>query len=121
MIDVPDASNHISLLPLSFTYLSFNYMYTFSFSIKHIYSLLLSHARSKPRKLLRPFILRRLKADVEKQMPTKREYIVPCELSRRQRVLYVRYVWDELRRPIVAYDWGIPTPCFLLVLDTVPS
>ena len=39
-------------------------------------------------KVLRPFLLRRLKKDVEKQMPSKEEHLVPCRLSRRQRFLY---------------------------------
>uniref|UniRef100_A0A183AH75 Helicase ATP-binding domain-containing protein n=1 Tax=Echinostoma caproni TaxID=27848 RepID=A0A183AH75_9TREM len=39
-------------------------------------------------KVLRPFLLRRLKADVERQMPKKFEHIVMCRLSRRQRFLY---------------------------------
>ena len=38
--------------------------------------------------MLRPFLLRRLKADVEKQMPKKYEHVVRCQLSRRQRFLY---------------------------------
>ena len=37
---------------------------------------------------LRPYILRRLKADVEKQMPGKYEHVVHCRLSKRQRELY---------------------------------
>lgn len=37
---------------------------------------------------LRPYLLRRLKADVEKQMPGKYEHIVYCRLSKRQRELY---------------------------------
>lgn len=37
---------------------------------------------------LRPFLLRRLKADVEKQMPGKYEHVVYCRLSKRQRYLY---------------------------------
>ncbi|XP_074640439.1 helicase domino-like isoform X2 [Tubulanus polymorphus] len=39
-------------------------------------------------KVLRPFLLRRLKADVEKQMPKKYEHVVMCRLSKRQRFLY---------------------------------
>ncbi|THD22460.1 Helicase domino [Fasciola hepatica] len=39
-------------------------------------------------KVLRPFLLRRLKADVERQMPKKFEHILMCRLSRRQRFLY---------------------------------
>jgi SNF2 family DNA or RNA helicase len=38
--------------------------------------------------VLRPFILRRLKSQVEKQLPQKYEHIVPCPLSKRQRYLY---------------------------------
>ncbi|TPX47692.1 hypothetical protein SeMB42_g01787 [Synchytrium endobioticum] len=43
---------------------------------------------SKLHTVLRPFILRRLKADVEKQMPGKYEHILYCRLSARQRFLY---------------------------------
>ena len=42
--------------------------------------------------ILRPFILRRLKSQVEKQMPKKYEHIVTCRLSRRQRQLYDDYI-----------------------------
>ncbi|OOQ87563.1 Helicase swr1 [Penicillium brasilianum] len=38
--------------------------------------------------VLRPYILRRLKADVEKQMPGKYEHVIYCRLSKRQRFLY---------------------------------
>ncbi|CCH58131.1 hypothetical protein TBLA_0A03310 [Henningerozyma blattae CBS 6284] len=43
---------------------------------------------SKLHQVLRPYLLRRLKADVEKQMPGKYEHIVYCRLSKRQRYLY---------------------------------
>ena len=39
-------------------------------------------------KVLRPFLLRRLKTEVEKQMPTKYNHEVKCPLSKRQRFLY---------------------------------
>ncbi|XP_066594642.1 helicase domino isoform X2 [Prorops nasuta] len=39
-------------------------------------------------KVLRPFLLRRLKAEVEKQLPKKYEHVVMCRLSKRQRYLY---------------------------------
>ena len=42
--------------------------------------------------VLRPFILRRLKSQVEKQLPSKTEHVVPCPLSPRQRVLYEEYM-----------------------------
>lgn len=38
--------------------------------------------------VLRPYLLRRLKADVEKQMPGKYEHVLYCRLSKRQRFLY---------------------------------
>lgn len=43
---------------------------------------------SKLHQVLRPYLLRRLKADVEKQMPAKYEHVVYCRLSKRQRYLY---------------------------------
>lgn len=43
---------------------------------------------TKLHQVLRPYLLRRLKADVEKQMPAKYEHIVYCRLSKRQRFLY---------------------------------
>lgn len=39
-------------------------------------------------KVLRPFLLRRLKSEVEKQMPKKYEHVIMCRLSNRQRFLY---------------------------------
>ncbi|XP_050451369.1 helicase domino isoform X1 [Cataglyphis hispanica] len=39
-------------------------------------------------KVLRPFLLRRLKTEVEKQLPKKYEHVVMCRLSKRQRFLY---------------------------------
>lgn len=43
-------------------------------------------------KVLRPFLLRRLKVDVEKQLPKKREVIKFCRLSKRQRFLYEEFM-----------------------------
>lgn len=42
----------------------------------------------KLHQVLRPYLLRRLKQDVEKQLPAKYEHIVYCRLSKRQRLLY---------------------------------
>lgn len=42
--------------------------------------------------MLRPFLLRRLKRDVETQLPQKHEHVVKCRLSRRQRRLYEEYM-----------------------------
>lgn len=47
---------------------------------------------TKLHRVLRPHLLRRLKADVEKQMPKKYEHIVKCRLSKRQRQLYDGYM-----------------------------
>lgn len=42
--------------------------------------------------IMRPFLLRRLKIDVEKQLPPKVEHIVMCKLSKRQQLLYEEYM-----------------------------
>ncbi|KAI2800904.1 Transcription activator BRG1 [Blomia tropicalis] len=39
-------------------------------------------------KVLRPFLLRRLKKEVEHQLPDKVEYVVKCDMSALQRLLY---------------------------------
>ncbi|KAK4523390.1 hypothetical protein GAYE_PCTG52G1285 [Galdieria yellowstonensis] len=38
--------------------------------------------------VLRPFLLRRMKSDVESQLPEKTEHVINCELSAWQKVLY---------------------------------
>ncbi|KAF0990036.1 hypothetical protein HZS_8051, partial [Henneguya salminicola] len=43
-------------------------------------------------KILRPFILRRLKNQVEFQLPKKYERLIKCKLSRRQRSLYDQFM-----------------------------
>ncbi|KZT22505.1 hypothetical protein NEOLEDRAFT_1097697 [Neolentinus lepideus HHB14362 ss-1] len=42
--------------------------------------------------VLRPYLLRRLKRDVEKELPSKFEHIVLCPLSKRQRFLYDEFM-----------------------------
>ncbi|XP_024015773.1 protein PHOTOPERIOD-INDEPENDENT EARLY FLOWERING 1 isoform X2 [Eutrema salsugineum] len=42
--------------------------------------------------VLRPFLLRRLKRDVEKQLPLKHEHVIFCRLSKRQRNLYEDFI-----------------------------
>lgn len=42
--------------------------------------------------ILRPFMLRRLKKDVEKQLPPKYEHVIYCKLSKRQRFLYDEFL-----------------------------
>lgn len=60
----------------------------------------------KLQSLLRPFLLRRLKKDVEKQMPEKIEHMIQCNLSRRQRLLYDEYInSDRIRNTLVDSDF----------------
>lgn len=42
--------------------------------------------------VLRPYLLRRLKRDVEKELPSKFEHLVRCRLSKRQRFLYDEFM-----------------------------
>lgn len=42
--------------------------------------------------VLRPYLLRRLKRDVEKELPSKYEHLVLCRLSKRQRFLYDEFM-----------------------------
>ena len=43
-------------------------------------------------KILRPFLLRRLKKEVELQLPKKSESVLMCGLSKRQRALYEAFL-----------------------------
>jgi E1A-binding protein p400 len=52
-------------------------------------------------KVLRPFILRRLKIDVEKQMPKKHEHVIMCQLSKRQRQLYDDFIQCQSTRDVI--------------------
>ena len=47
---------------------------------------------AKLHQLLRPFLLRRLKRDVEKDLPGKYEHLEFCPLSKRQRFLYDEFM-----------------------------
>ena len=40
-------------------------------------------------KVLRPFLLRRLKKEVESQLPDKVEYVIKCDMSALQRQMYI--------------------------------
>lgn len=42
--------------------------------------------------ILRPYILRRLKSEVETQLPEKHEHVIYCQLSKRQRFLYDEFM-----------------------------
>jgi len=56
----------------------------------------------KLHEVLRPYLLRRLKADVEKQMPAKYEHVVYCKLSKRQRQLYDGFMGRASTKEILA-------------------
>ncbi len=47
---------------------------------------------SRLHSIMRPFLLRRLKKDVEKQLPGKIEQIISCKLSKRQLHLYEEFM-----------------------------
>ncbi|KAI0077189.1 hypothetical protein K474DRAFT_1661971 [Panus rudis PR-1116 ss-1] len=47
---------------------------------------------SKLHQVLRPYLLRRLKRDVEKELPQKFEHLIMCPLSKRQRFLYDEFM-----------------------------
>ncbi|POS83725.1 hypothetical protein EPUL_003138, partial [Erysiphe pulchra] len=57
----------------------------------------------KLHKILRPYLLRRLKADVEKQMPAKFEHIEFCRLSKRQRELYDGFLSRDDTKETLAF------------------
>lgn len=52
--------------------------------------------------VLRPFVLRRLKLEVENQMPKKYEHVVPCPLSKRQQFLYEDFISRASTRKALA-------------------
>ena len=56
--------------------------------------------------ILRPFILRRLKKDVEKQLPEKKEHIIKCDLTRRQKYIYDEYInTDKTQETLCKNDY----------------
>ncbi|CAA22447.2 Helicase swr1 [Schizosaccharomyces pombe] len=57
---------------------------------------------AKLHRVLRPYLLRRLKTEVEKQMPAKYEHVVYCQLSKRQRFLYDDFINRARTREILA-------------------
>eukprot|EP01083_Nonionella_stella_P073910 200160_1 len=52
--------------------------------------------------ILRPFLLRRLKRDVAKQLPHKYEHVIRCKLSLRQRRLYDDFMHETRTRETLA-------------------
>lgn len=51
--------------------------------------------------LLKPFLLRRLKVDVEQSLPPKKEYVLYAPLTERQRSVYSAVVEGGLRRFLI--------------------
>lgn len=51
--------------------------------------------------ILRPFLLRRIKSDVEKFLPPKREYVIYCSLTDSQTTLYQRILDRTVREYVV--------------------
>ncbi|OII73738.1 SWI SNF2 family ATPase [Cryptosporidium ubiquitum] len=52
--------------------------------------------------VLRPFLLRRLKKDVEKEMPSKIEHVIKCPLSKRQKELYDEFLESKSTQNTIA-------------------
>lgn len=73
--------------------------------------------------MLRPFLLRRLKVDVEKQMPKKYEHVLKCRLSKRQRYLYDDFMGQArwVTRPQRCHPQPkTPPPAPLLTFSVFP-
>lgn len=56
--------------------------------------------------IIRPFVLRRLKKDVAKQLPRKVEHVIPCKLSRRQQSLYEGFLAQSWTRNAMSHSNG---------------
>lgn len=68
---------------------------------------------------LRPFLLRRLKIEVEKDLPKKTESVVVCKLSKRQRQLYQEYMSLASTRESLARGNAVSAGRVLLSLRRV--
>lgn len=60
------------------------------------------NARDLLRRKTRPFVLRRLKTEVAKELPDKIEKTIRCELTEKQRALYTAVVTRDLEEAITA-------------------
>jgi len=67
-----------------------------------------THLISTLHGILKPFLLRRLKADVEGLLPPKKEYVIYAPLSVKQRDLYDEIVEGRIRRFLI--EKGIDDP-----------
>ena len=61
---------------------------------------------SRLHQVLRPFMLRRTKREVEKELPGKTEHIVKCPMSAWQKVLY-QQITEEVRHCAVLYKYKL--------------
>lgn len=68
---------------------------------------------------LRPFLLRRKKSEVEKDLPKKTEHVVVCKLSKRQRQLYQDYMGLAETKASLARGNGVQAGAVLLSLRRV--
>ena len=57
---------------------------------------------SRLHSIMRPFLLRRLKKDVAKQLPGKYEHILTCKLSKRQLFLYEEFISRSTTRSLLS-------------------
>ena len=92
------------LMPKIFTsHLEFQQWFSDPLSKAIEHSKLDEHGRliNRLHSLIRPFLLRRLKKDVETQMPSKYEHVIPVALSRRQQVLYDEFLSHRETRQLL--------------------
>lgn len=68
---------------------------------------------------LRPFLLRRQKSEVERDLPKKTERVVVCKLSKRQRQLYQDYMGLAETKATLAKGSGVQAGAVLLSLRRV--
>jgi ATP-dependent DNA helicase len=57
--------------------------------------------------ILKPFLLRRLKVDVEKDLPPKKEYLLYAPLTRQQKDIYQAIVTRQIRQYLVDKKTGV--------------
>ncbi len=69
--------------------------------------------------IMRPFVLRRLKKDVAKQLPLKFEHELKCQLSRRQQLLYEEFMNHSKGRRVASGKYGICGSSFVSLMNIV--
>lgn len=67
--------------------------------------------------ILKPFLLRRLKNDVETDLPPKKEYLLYAPLTKLQKELYNSVVNGEIRRWLLERKTGLPWNVIQEILD----